>query len=84
MNVYLEAAKKLDRWKASEIAGCCIAVYEANGGGFRDLDFEQFFKPSDNSFGYWGIHWGVNNDERKACRVLALCFAAAMHETGDL
>lgn len=49
-----------------------------------DLDnrFDELFAPRVNEQRhYWNDDWGISMRE---CGVLALCFAAAMAETGDL
>ena len=43
--------------------------------------YQELFSPEEIKDSHWGNAWGEERDE---CRVLALCFAAAMAETGDL
>ncbi len=84
MDIYLEAAKIVD---ATEDCPSCGAIWFA-GKSFVDYfrartAYSQLFTPSygtdPNSI--WGRQWGSN---KKQCRVLALLFAHAMSETGDL
>ena len=89
--VYREAARLLER---KEVITCCPAIStaerpyhdERGHNGECRLDqlegpFREFFWP-DNGQAYW---WGspkvkANQD----ARVIALCFMAAMAESGDL
>lgn len=41
-------------------------------------NFIALFQPAGSAYGYWGNEWGNDDEERKECRVLALCFMAAM------
>lgn len=87
MNVYLKAAKLMHKWAAHECNGCCDAIYQSIDDpcyGNATREFTWLFRPNTYSCPYWGILWGGKIQEAKECRVLALCFAAAMHSTGDL
>ena len=44
--------------------------------------YEKTFRPEACGWTHnWGVYW--NGDERRDCRILALCFMAAMVEAGD-
>lgn len=68
----------------------CVAIYDAAGLGVpavwskrRSLmiceQYDELFRPySNDGWGdSWGICWGL---DRQDCRVLALCFMAAITE----
>ena len=91
--IYREAAEMLF---LGEVHYCCIAL-ETVGGNVSA--FTSAFAPMENEAdpdpdmeycgfgkGAWGKHWGTSNvvHSGDGCRVLALCFAAAMAEAGDL
>lgn len=83
MNIYLEAAQMVDSGREHY---SCMAIGHAGkwkDGAVEKLDaYAVLFCPAGEDFeGPWGMKWG---NAQGACRVLALCFAAAMHETGDL
>lgn len=74
-------------------AHSCHAIYRATGLGVPDEwekrlpcsdadEYDELFRPDDP--GAWGESWGICwGDERHDCRVVALCFMAAMVEAGD-
>ena len=61
---------------------CNSLVMVTRGEPERVTDYADMFRPdvTDNGTA-WGVDWG---DDKQACRVLALLFAAAMAEAGDL
>jgi hypothetical protein len=65
----------------------CTSIGKASNWFDGNIErYSDTFKPRLTSKGHmpWGNSWARNNAERKPIRVLALCFAAAMAETGDL
>lgn len=76
----------------------CIAIACAQGqviGYINDtpeMDKFALFKQRDEHRGAWGYYWGLpldsdrgyENAEEKRCKIVALCFAAAMADAGDL
>ena len=86
---YLKAAALI-----SDVAGdlifCCNLLNIEEGAAFRAM-----FAPTEDEvpnkadwcgfeIGAWGKHWAEESAPAWPKRVLALCFAAAMVETGDL
>lgn len=58
------------------------AAYEDGCRGRLVSDYAAFFRPEIGVV-YWGMHWGDSREERDDCRIIALCFMAAMIEAGD-
>ena len=60
---------------------CCDSLFESSG---HDLigAFSIFRNPKSGQYDFWfgSVKVGINKEQR----ILALCFAAAMAETGDL
>jgi hypothetical protein len=85
--IYLRAAEMTDAFDE----GTCRTVQRAATGKcdgcvsephLTTYAYQKMFAPLEQgNQGYWGYVWG---EDRRFCRVLALCFAAAMAETGDL
>lgn len=95
MNVYLEAAQK--HFSGPNWGSCKSIAREVSvDAKFSCPEVKKYcdmFRPDGATSDAlaWGIDWagpGVSlyegDDVIRECRVLALCFAAAMHETGDL
>ena len=93
-SAYLKAAALLFKPEQRKYWGCCDVISQVvTGDAVAACDereaFERTFCPTLPAyFSYWGRHWSEDGSEFSAethrCRVLALCFAAAMAETGDL
>ena len=85
--VYREAARRIERGEVDHNDGaCCVALrtnYEYEVPGFSADDFYYAFKPNSASSMWWGRHFG-SEDEQRECRILALCFMAAMCDAGDV
>lgn len=87
MSVYLRAAEIADV-DDNHTEGSCICIIDAGvkvgmlvGDVIAAEDtYGAIFSPEDDAEAYWGEAW----PDPKACRVLALLFAHAMHEAGDL
>ncbi len=84
MSVYLKAAEySAGQWRAS-----CLAVKEVGGSDADSKKYGEMFCPiGDANLRAWGWDWHQGNEHESVvqkCRVLALLFAHAMHETGDL
>jgi len=78
------------------IPGACSAIadaaypdkdrldsYNAVDGKPILRDFEYLFCPHEVAFGYWGREWsdeGFNDLQALDCRIVALCFMAAIAE----
>ena len=83
-------AAELIQNERAHLGYSCAAVQEAATGGADGCvahqhrltrEYESTFSPRINDSGCaWGEQW----PDRKECRILALCFAAAMAEAGDL
>ena len=98
-SVYRRAAKLAFDCKSDDVASCWIVDVAASRGTAKDAGavglppsnikpyseereaYNEMFRPPYSMYDKWGNHWG---EDRKSCRVLALCFAAAMAEAGDL
>jgi hypothetical protein len=82
VNVYLEAARLIAEGEVDHRLGACVAISRAaSGANINYLPVtERFytFRPRHGSSIYWLSSIG------KSGRLTALCFAAAMHDTGDL
>ncbi len=78
--VYLRAAEAID---SRDCICSCFAVAQAsNYQGAAPSRYGRRFCPGGWAHdGIWGNEWGDNVRE---CRILALCFAAAMAESGAL
>lgn len=97
VNVYREAAKSLSVKHPHRWACACGEIWDAGGITFDDVGipengkndpaepFAAFFTPDDSDDIYWlAATDDENNAQAHEHRILALCFAAAMHDTGDL
>ena len=76
--VYREAARQIEEgiqiWTCNALE--CL--------GASPIPYAALFKPEDEHFdGSWGTRWSDSYEERQDCRILALCFMAAMVEAGD-
>ena len=80
--VYLEAARMIAE-QEEECSCLAIDMAVSDCGIFtaQRKAFHQQFKPSRILYYAWGGQWG---ETRRHCRILALLFAAAMAEAGDL
>lgn len=80
--LYHEAARRIAEDEPTKEHSCtcsCCMVGEV-GGLQRRVDYAEMFRPEGHPpDGSWGVLW----DDIDACRVLALCFMAAMVEAGD-
>lgn len=82
-NPYVKAAKLLDKLPAIHYNCMCEALFDS--GVTNRFNVTDLFKPANAHYlSYWGVLWSNDPEEVKRCRVLALCFLAAMYETGDL
>ncbi|MBM3460768.1 MAG: hypothetical protein FJX76_01575 [Armatimonadetes bacterium] len=76
--VYLEAARRIDDGRDTF---SCYAINAVNWWDNYHSDlFIKLFKPRRGAFGLWGQEWGDDDKTRRSCRVLALCFMAAIAE----
>lgn len=79
--VYLNAAKLID---SDDAYYSCNAVYRALASTEQINNYVRIFYPprikKENA--YWGKRWG-NDDEQKACRVLALLLMSAIAESEE-
>ena len=86
--VYLRAARQIARERGYWAKGCCNAIINIDKecGESSKKEFAVLFSPSHQRFNYWAMQWMDNpdygdwDDEVKRCRVLALCFMAALTE----
>lgn len=95
--IYRKAARKIEdgdnHWSCCAIAG----VGDDTDPYYYEDDrmlvgrYERFFKP-DGAHLYWGNAWSdrpptyqesCGDEQAKKCRILALCFMAAMAGAGD-
>lgn len=86
--VYRDAAAYLFRRNPKVWWGCCDAINKVTTGdpcirSAQEAVFAAYFKPENTNYVYWGGQWSDDSRERHACRILALCFMAAMVEAGD-
>ncbi|MCR4297539.1 MAG: hypothetical protein NUV75_02115 [Gallionella sp.] len=85
--IYRRAAREMERDDDGELFSCILirtlCNFHGKGLGPTAQQYSDLFKPrlSVDSGKGWGEEWG--NDARD-CRILALCFAAAMAEANDL
>ncbi len=94
-DVYREAARLIAEGEDRDYAGhgSCCAIADAlypDKGRYEAMDaarsskilikYEDLFAPSPPCFTYWAAHV----ERPKQFRILALCFAAAMADAGDL
>lgn len=92
MNIYREAAKLANKARNSHDDGfysCSAISHVSNGKRWPCNDsrlYSNLFSPYENPATYdaWGAWWSESLVEVMNCRVLALLFAAAMRDTGDL
>ena len=96
-NVYLEAAQLIDDSSCS-VTESCLAIAHAEGGprfsrrtGFflpplSACRYADIFKPADPQSEYMWLagQFRPFSDDAREWRLTALCFAAAMHDAGDL
>ena len=89
--VYRDAAELLCHQDTKECWGCCDAINKiVCGSALTDTqqkeEFEHYFKPVSKTL-YWGSLWGDDDafwsGSIHNCRILAICFMAAMVEAGD-
>ena len=86
-DVYRSAAVKCS--KIDPVYASCYAINEAAGRHYQvcgpESDkYSALFAPQTNyNDQAWGEEWG-NDTERRNCRVLALCFMAAIAESEGL
>lgn len=86
MNIYNEAASWLveQHEQGNDFYGACYAIII---GKFRctppidAIKFDALFRPECTSHAFWDEEWG---EDKNNCRLLALAFAAAMRDAGDL
>lgn len=93
--IYRKAAQILEKYRERDtIPGACSAISQAlhprmdrHNAYYRTLgktnficDFEDLFAPEATFGGYWGEEWADDHEERRNCRVVALCLMAAMVE----
>lgn len=87
MNVYSRAAQYMAN-DEGYVEFSCHAIDDVQDAMYSDArkNYCQMFKPSLRTYdeAQWGDKWSESLFARRECRILALCFAAAMHETGDL
>jgi hypothetical protein len=79
--VYLRAAEILDLFGSG--LGCCYAIHHVERRGYNSelqQRFKSVFKPRRTE----GVMWWWEHHQDQTPRIIALCFAAAMAETGDL
>ncbi len=82
--IYRKAAKQVANGDDYQM---CYAIDDAAGNNEEaDSVFTPIFSPRQGmgNSESWGREFSADLPERKRCRVLALCFAAAMAEAGDL
>lgn len=85
------AAELVDKSWDSETGysrASCLAIQDAAERDFgwlsETLAYQKLFLPEQTrEYELWGKDWGTPEEVRD-CRILALLFAAAMAETGDL
>lgn len=83
--VYLEAARIVAD-DSMHTRCCCPAIQFTTGWNKTGEAFVKrfsIFKPPRASYGWWWFGHPGEPDNREQ-RILALCFAAAMAEAGDL
>lgn len=86
--VYRDAADYLCRPTPKDCWGTCDAINQIAAGdpcyeSPAKARYESYFMPPSSTRCYWGEMWGDSPDEIHECRLLALCFMAAMVEAGD-
>ena len=87
MNIYHRAHDWLEEQheKGNPFLGSCEAIVLGEGWGDSPppdvVQYANMFKPDDTAKDFWGDEWG---DDMDNCRLLALAFAAAMRDAGDL
>ena len=79
--VYREAADLIPKDYASCFAVNKVVSGHHECGTSEARAYEELFAPYVKTFA-WGEQWG-EEPERTNCRILALCFMAAMVEAGD-
>jgi hypothetical protein len=82
--IYRKAAESLATGKSTTQWSCWAVRYADNGSEFiaskREERYDRMFRPHPQC-NAWGLMWG---DDKKDCRILALCFMAAISESeGD-
>ena len=78
--MFLEAARRLAEREQTPDTECfcsCCAI-EFVGGAREKNRYSALFNPLNGNT-FWGLNW----PRPSQCRVLALCFMAAMVEAGD-
>lgn len=76
--VYREAAKIMSELRDDPEDGMCYALCLADHAAAM-TELTYLMGPPGNKRAYWGNDWGRRY--RHACRVLALCFMAAIAES---
>jgi len=89
--VYLMASEYIERGIHMQ---CCCAIARAELSHWTRSEIcksftTMFFPAPPINRVNWGHEWGnkyeeYGGEDARACRILALCFAAAMAEAGDL
>jgi hypothetical protein len=82
---YRNSAKLIEEGKEDHLRGaCCIAMDQIAmiDGDVNNVQvFYDLFKPNEGHNAlWWGEKW---EDDARSCRILALCFMAALVEAGD-
>lgn len=98
VQIYRDAAKVIEDGKLLDNGrGSCSAITQAaepqmhHSEAYDALcctpivtNYVNTFCPRGRTGGYWGTEWGATHQEQDDCRILALCFMAAMVEAGDV
>ena len=82
--IYRKAARRIER--AAHGMFSCSTLNTITGDGEAARRYAELFRPEDYNGECWGHAWANGWDqwrERNACRIVALCFMAAMVEAGD-
>ena len=98
--IYLRAAESEFKMNPAQDGSCCWSIAEESPSYREGKELKEYqesavfaliFAPKDKEYAYWGKQWGIDSDlaivdweQVRKCRVLALCFAAAMAKTGDI
>lgn len=80
--IYRAAAKRISECDYGAFS--CVTISQAGGDS---EDYAKLFRPSEKEdSALWGMGWSEdikNWRQRNNCRIIALCFMAAMVEAGD-
>lgn len=85
--IYRNAAMRIEN---DESEFSCLAVRDvinplvASEHIPESVAYDNTFRPAKTENYAWGTDWSMKEKRRKKIRILALCFAAAMAETGDI